>query len=295
MTKKLLITGRDGFTGQYLSQALAEKGYDVCGLSRNPKAGTSYSCDLLDKSAVTSVVNQIQPDYVIHLAAISFAAHDDINVIYNVNVLGALNIIDALASLKTPPKRVIVASSAHVYGSQSQSVLDESLCPNPLSHYATSKLAMEFMLRQWFDRLPIVITRPFNYTGPGQDKNFLVPKIVSHFKKQAPTISLGNIDVVREFFDVRSVIDCYCRLLDADNVESQVFNLCSGTGCSVRDIVDCLTSISGHQIQIKQDPALMRSGEMKKLIGSNEKFVKHVGQPLTYSLEETLLNMLNAS
>jgi nucleoside-diphosphate-sugar epimerase len=112
--------------------------------------------------------------------------------VYDINFFGTLNILDALVELGQRPAKIVLASSANVYGNPPVEVIDESVCPMPVNHYAISKLAMEFMARTYFDRLNILITRPFNYTGVGQGDNFLIPKIVRHYQEGKTEIELGN-------------------------------------------------------------------------------------------------------
>ncbi len=123
--------------------------------------------------------------------------------IYAINTFGPQYILDACLKLKKSPKRIILASSSTIYGPQGNERLNEHSLVNPTNHYACSKWAMEQIAATYADRLNITITRPFNYTGVGQDIKFLVPKIISHFKQKAATIKLGNIDVWRDFSDVR--------------------------------------------------------------------------------------------
>lgn len=206
----VLITGLRGFTGHYLAAALRAYGARVVGLVQgSTQCPEEIACELTDAQAVHAAVAQVQPTHVVHLAALAFVGHADARAFYDVNLFGTLNLLEALAALSELPRKVLIASSANIYGTPGIEVIDESVCAAPVNHYACSKLAMEHMVRTWFDRFPIVMTRPFNYTGVGQDEKFLIPKIVSHFKRRAPKIELGNLDVSRDFSDVRDVAAAY--------------------------------------------------------------------------------------
>ncbi|KHK87599.1 UNVERIFIED_CONTAM: GDP-6-deoxy-D-lyxo-4-hexulose reductase, partial [Mumia flava] len=229
---KVLITGVRGFTGQHLLKELLNAGHEVCGLAHTPAPEASvrvHVCDLLDRTALTEVLAREQPEAVVHLAAIAFVAHGDARAIYETNVVGTRNLLDAIHTSGCRPKSVLLASSANIYGNADREVIDESTPAAPANDYAVSKLAMEYMARLWEDKLPITIVRPFNYTGVGQSPNFLLPKIVSHFRERKPVLELGNLHVVRDFSDVRSVVAAYGRLLD-ERFAGQTFNVCSGTG-----------------------------------------------------------------
>ena len=268
--KKVLITGADGFTGKYLSSLLNEKGFIVAGLGgEDTKDSSVIPCDLSNKNEVNAVIEKICPDYVVHLAAISFVGERDIESFYRVNLFGTLNLLEAISSQNLSLLKIIVASSANVYGSPKVETIDESVCPAPVNHYANSKLAMEHMVRTWFDRLPIIITRPFNYTGPGQSERFLIPKIVGHFKRKEKTISLGNTDVSRDFSDVKDVVECYVRLLTSD-VRSVIVNICSGNAVSLDEVIKIMNEIAGYEISVEINQELVRPNEIKSLKGNNQ-------------------------
>ncbi|MCK9419434.1 MAG: GDP-mannose 4,6-dehydratase [Nitrospirae bacterium] len=292
--KKVLITGIDGFTGIYLEELLLKAGYDVYGLvyptSRNEK---HLSCNIVDKDDVIAALNAIKPDYIIHLAGISFVKHSDVRQIYDINFFGTLNILKALLEIGLKPDKIVLASSANVYGNPPTDIIDETICPVPVNHYAISKLAMEFKARTYFDRLNILITRPFNYTGIGQGGQFLIPKIVSHFKEGKQEIELGNLDVVRDFSDVRFVASVYKELMEC-NTSLEIVNICSGRGDSLKDILQKMSSIAKHELRTKINPDFVRKNEVKTLIGSNKKLVSFIGELKPYPIEETLKWMFYA-
>jgi nucleoside-diphosphate-sugar epimerase len=292
--KKVLITGIDGFTGVYLEQLILKAGYEVYG-TVHPKSvkKTHIVCNIADKRDIISTLETVRPDYIVHLAGISFVPHSDTEQIYRINLFGTLNILDALIKLDMRPRKIVIASSANVYGNSTIEVVDEGVCPAPVSHYAVSKLAMEFMARTYFDRLNILITRPFNYTGVGQCGQFLIPKIVSHFKQNKTEIELGNLDVVRDFSDVRFVAEMYKKLMECDTASATV-NICSGKGVSLTDVIATMQSLTRHTIAVKVNTDFVRKNEVKKLIGSNNLLFSLVGEQKISPIEETLRWMLEA-
>lgn len=290
---RALITGIKGFTGSYVAAELRAHGWDVWGLGSHPDVSDpQYRCaDLLDVSSLRSVVADVQPEVVVHLAAIAFVGHGDVDAFYRVNLLGSRNLLSALAQAEQKPSCVLLASSANVYGNSGAGVLTESTIPNPANDYAVSKLAMEHMARLWMDRLPIVIARPFNYTGVGQSADFLLPKIAAHFQGRARTIELGNIDVWRDFSDVRVVAQAYRRLLQVCPAGATV-NVCSGRAHSLREVLQMMERISGHVIDVRVNPSFVRANEVRSLRGSTDKLRELIGDWDVPPLEETLRWML---
>ncbi|WP_431476276.1 GDP-mannose 4,6-dehydratase [Massilia eburnea] len=289
--KRALITGIHGFTGHYLAQSLRAAGYRVFGTALSPTAEEQdvIAVDLGERDAVLRMVEEVQPDVVVHLAAIAFVAHSDIEAMYRVNLMGTRNLLEALAALANKPSAVLLASSANIYGNADVEPISEVVAPAPANDYAVSKLAMEYMARLWMDRLPITIVRPFNYTGVGQHENFLLPKIVSHFKRGARDIELGNLHVWRDFSDVRMVVDSYSRLVAAGSqIAGQTFNVCSGNGQSLGEALDMMAGIAGYRINVTVNPAFVRSNEVTRLVGSNAKLQAAIGPLNQRPLAETL-------
>ncbi|KAF1086054.1 GDP-6-deoxy-D-talose 4-dehydrogenase [Sporotomaculum syntrophicum] len=246
-----------------------------------------YLCDINDQMRLTEILAKVKPDVIIHLAGISFAVHDNTREIYQANLLGTLSLLKAIEDSKCCPYKVILASSAHVYGNQAQSPILESCIPAPVSDYAVSKLAMEHMARLWFDRLPILVTRPFNYTGVGQTAMFLPPKIVNHFVRRAPEIELGNLDVARDWSDVRDVTLIYRRLLECP-AHGVVVNICSGISYSLQYVLETMIKITGHQIKVRVNPEFVRLNEVKELRGENSLLQSLIGNIPRRPLQETL-------
>jgi len=290
---RVLLTGSGGFTGRYVAERLRAAGCDVWGFVQSvANAPQLVQVDLTNAAQVQAAVQTSSPTHVIHLAALSFVGHGDARAFYDVNLFGTLNLLDALSQLRDCPKRVIVASSANVYGSPGVEVLDETLCPAPVNHYANSKLAMEHLAHTYSSKLPLVLVRPFNYTGIGQNDKFLIPKIVSHFRRRATIIELGNLDVARDFSDVRDVSEVYYRLLLSQQAVGETVNICSGQAHALRDILDMATELTGHSLEMRVNPALVRSSEVPRLLGNTAKLDNLIGSWQKIPLLETVRWML---
>jgi nucleoside-diphosphate-sugar epimerase len=290
--KKVLITGIDSFTGKHLSKLLASFNYEIFGTSLFKTRENVFKCDIRKKDEIKNVLLSIKPDFFIHLAGISFPAHGNNEDFYSINTIGVTNILDSFLELGTNLEKIVLASSATVYGNQGLELLDESLIPSPSNHYGASKFAMECLAKNYFDKLPIIIARPFNYTGIGQAKHFLVPKIVEHFKDKKEFIELGNIDIIREFNDIEYVCEVYKRFIESD-FDSQILNVCSNRGIRLLDILQEMESLTGHKIEIKVDEKFIRKNEIKRLTGSIDKLYNLIGKVKQKTLKQTLEDMYN--
>lgn len=278
---RVLVTGLDGFTGRYVEQELLAHGHEVHGLAS----------DLLNANDLAAEVEATQPEAVIHLAAIAFVGHGDSNAFYQVNLIGTRNLLAAISLHVPDVKSILIASSANVYGNTKAGVLSEETQLMPANDYAVSKLAMEYMTKLWLDKLPLFIVRPFNYTGIGQSEDFLLPKIVGHFLRREPFIELGNLDVWRDFSDVRAVAGAYRRLIDAKPV-GQIVNVCSGKTHSLREVLTMAEKITGHKMDVRVNPAFVRANEVRSLCGDATRLRNLIGEWASPPLEETLSWML---
>ena len=293
LSNKVLITGIDGFTGKYLTEFLQKKGFEVFGISNlENKETNTFKCNITNKKEVSEVLNKINPNYIIHLAAISFVQHDDIQEIYNVNVLGTQNILEACLEIKNYLKKVVLASSATVYGNNPNEILSEEMCPNPINHYGISKYAMEQVAKTYFDKLPILITRPFNYTAPGHGEQFVIPKIAKAFINKDQQLELGNLDVYREYNSIDFVCDVYFKLLKSEST-SEIVNIATGNTHSSKEIIAKFEEQSKHKIEVTINPLFVRKDEIKTLKGNTSKLKTMITFDSNYSIDNTVASFLN--
>jgi len=290
-SERILLTGSGGFTGRPLATRLRRDGHEVFGITKGQATDDEIHGDLLNRDWVHRTIAEISPTIILHLAALS-ATQQTGRDAYAVNIEGTGNLLNAAAALQTRPTRIIVASSAAVYAPPIDGQpIGEDHPLGPRGAYAESKRAMENVARTFTDRLRILITRPFNYTGPGQDPtNFIVPKLVDHFVRRAPWISVGNLDLYRDFSDIRRVVEAYARLVSAP-IDSAVVNICSGRTVHLAAIVEILAQISGHSIDVITDPALVRPGEARTILGSAERLTSMLGNLPNPDFRETLRSM----
>ena len=281
---RLLLTGADGFTGRHIEFAAVASGHEVLPLK----------ADLTDFELLEKEIRASKPTHVIHLAAISDVNDSHQENYYRVNLFGTLNLLKALESLEQIPEKVILASSANVYGANSGQLIKETREPKPVNQYAMSKLAMEYMSILHTVRLPILFTRPFNYTGVGHDNRFVIPKIVEHFAQGKHQIELGNLQVEREYNDVRNVAQIYLKLLQK-GCKGEIYNIASGRTYSLEVVINLLRNIAGQSLNVSVNPAFVRKNDIPVLSGDPEKLERCIGQVNWYGLQDTLVWMLTNS
>lgn len=288
-SNRVLITGINGFTGKYLKEYLTQKNYTVYGISNqiNESEQNIFQCDILNKLELETLLNKIQPNYIFHLAAISFVQHSDIEAIYKVNVIGTQNLLEASIKIKSQLKKIVIASSATVYGNQSNTVLNENLCPNPINHYGISKLSMEFVTKTYFEKLPIIITRPFNYTAPGHGEQFVIPKIAKAFVNKQENIELGNLNVFREYNSVNFVCDVYYKLMKSETT-SEIVNIASGRTYSLKEIISLFEKATNHKLTVKINPDFVRKDEIERLAGDTQKLLKIIGTSSNDTIDDVI-------
>jgi nucleoside-diphosphate-sugar epimerase len=286
---KAVVTGINGFTGKYVADELRRIGFEVHGTAYKNEATNRQIArvDLTNTEEVSNFIQFVNPSVVVHLAAVSFVANENISEMYDVNIVGTRNLFQSLTTFGSNLKSLVVSSSGLIYGNSNVQPLSEGCLPAPTNDYAVSKFAMEKMANLWIDKLPITIVRPFNYTGRGQPTNFLVPKLVHHFKTRLPEIELGNLEVYRDYSDVRTVAWAYGQLA-LKPTSGEIFNICSGKSIPLRTVLDKLVHLTGHNIRIKSDWSLVRAGEINALVGDASKLWAYIGKPDPISFDETL-------
>ncbi len=308
--KKILITGAGGFVGSYLIKELQSQGNaeifaavykSNSDLSNLVGADHVLSGDLTDHEFAQVLIQKTQPDVIYHLAAIS-VVHNSIeqakNVI-NINATLSYNLLEAMR-LHAPKARLVAICSANVYGAvQDQTMpLTESTPFRPLNPYAVSKVTQEMLALQYYLAygLDVVILRPFNHTGPGQTTDFVIPALTKQFidieRGAQPVIEVGNLDTTRDFTDVRDMVKGYV-LASEKCLSGAVYNLGSGRGYSVREILELLQKISGTRVEIKSDPSLVRAHDVEILVADASKFYTLTGWAPKISLETTISDILN--
>lgn len=300
---RALITGIGGFTGRYVADVLARNGHEVHGIVHGPGSNVHepipgvahlYQADVADPSSIEEVVQEVRPQWVAHLAAISFVGHADVEQVYRSNVVGTRQLLEALTRLSTRPSAILLASSANVYGDSQEGALDEAAPFAPANDYGVSKVAMEYVASLYSTRLPTIIVRPFNYTGRGQRTQFIIPKIVDHARRKASVIELGNVDVARDFSDVRAVAEIYYRLLAEPKALGGTFNVCSGSSVTLQEVLDIVGRLSGHHPEVRVNPAFVRANEVRLLKGSPARLANTIGTLPSIPIQATLQWMLEA-
>ncbi|HXN09330.1 MAG TPA: GDP-mannose 4,6-dehydratase [Candidatus Acidoferrales bacterium] len=310
---RAFVTGADGFVGQWLLHKLLGDGSSVSGMIRAAKPALTTltpelaaraqwrQCELSNAAGMRELLRDAKPSAVFHLAAQSSvpASNEDPRATLETNVLGTVRLLEAVRE-SAPEATVVVVGSAEAYGSVTadQLPLRESAPLRPRNPYAASKaaaevVALQYSLSGW---VRVIVTRSFNHTGPGQSSAFAAAafaKQIAGFKKgdHAAEIRVGNLTPRRDISDVRDVVNAYV-LLAQRGVAGTVYNVCSGRDYSMREIVDELGRISGMQLNLREDPALLRPVETPVLRGDASRIRSDTGWSATTPIQTTLTDLL---
>lgn len=310
--KIALITGVTGFVGSYMAELLLSQKFEVYGLCRwrSRKENIDHinsrihliEGDLLDAHSLQDLMINVRPTHIFHFAAQSFvpASWASPSVILEINVVGPCNLFEAIRAAQIDPL-IQIACSSEEYGlvKPDEVPIKETNPLRPLSPYAVSKVAMDFLGYQYFKScgMRIVRTRGFNHTGPRRGDVFSESSFAKQIAevekgKKKPVILVGNLEAERDYTDVRDMVKGY--LLAVEKGEpGEVYNICSGKAVKIKKVLDVLLSFSKIKVEIKQDPARMRPSDVPILLGNNSKFVKRTGWQPEISFEKTMKDLLN--
>lgn len=312
MNKKVLITGIAGFVGSHLAELLLSKGFEVHGLCR-PRSKTDHidsiinklrleDADLLDSHSLYTTIARIKPDYIFHLAAQSFVPTSWVSpsVTLEVNIVGSANLFESVRQAKIDPV-IQIACSSEEYGlvKEDELPINENNPLRPLSPYAVSKVAMDYLGYQYYEsyKVRIIRTRGFNHTGPRRGETFAESNFAKQIAliekgKREPVISVGNLEAFRDYTDVRDMVRGY--LLAVEKCDpGDVYNICTGRSVKIGDMLQTLLSFSNVKVEIKQDASRMRPSDVPVLTGNNSKFVQKTGWKAEIPFEKTMEDLLN--
>ncbi|HEX6459980.1 MAG TPA: GDP-mannose 4,6-dehydratase [Thermoleophilaceae bacterium] len=303
----ILITGVAGFAGTHLARLCAQRGIEVAGLGRHPRVdlpGVSVyeQVDLHDGRAVRDVVSRLKPKQVVHLAAQASVARswETPGEVISSNVTTSLNLLEAVR-LEAPDTLVLVACSGEEYGRPQSLPVDESHPLSPRNPYATSKAMVDVLAGSYVEMhgMRVLRARAFNHAGPGQSDTYVVARFarqVAEAEAARPAdgravIVTGNVDVRRDFCDVRDVVRAY--LVALEQAEAGVFNVCSGRATRVSDILSGLAAHSPLELECRVDPSLLRENEVMEIRGSHERLTEVTGWRPEIDLSDTLRDTLD--
>lgn len=314
---RVIVTGAAGFVGRHLVSELGGAGYEVLGIDMIERTDLGppdaipqappmeyRQCDLTRPEETIAVIAEWKPRGLFHLAAQSSAARsfERPRETFETNLFGSLNILEAVRALRgssEEPVRVLSVGSAEEYGrkSQEEMPLTEESSVEPVSPYAVSKAAQSMLMLQYRAAYGIdaVVTRSFGHTGPGQPDRFVLPSFARQCAaikagSREPKIKVGNLDVTRDFLDVRDVVRAY-RLLFEKGKGGNIYNVCRGEGVALHDALDFLKGMTGLDVEVETDPALFRPADVPVLVGDNGKLRSDAGWSPSISTEEMLTDL----
>jgi len=310
--QKALITGITGFVGSHLAEYLIKENVEVYGISRWRSKTDNIDhikdkinlqdADLLDAHSLYSIVENIKPDFIFHLAAQSYvvASWASPANTMETNLTGAVNLFEAVR--KTGHDCSIqIACSSEEYGKvfPDELPIKETNPLRPLSPYAVSKIAMDYLGYQYHESygLKIIRTRGFNHTGPRRGDVFAESTFAKQIAeiekgKREPVVLVGNLEAQRDYTDVRDMVRGYYLAVQKGE-PGEVYNICSGKAWKINKVLSFLLGLSKAKIKIKEDPDRLRPSDVPVLIGDNSKFVKQTGWHPEIPFEKTLEDLLN--
>jgi GDP-4-dehydro-6-deoxy-D-mannose reductase len=300
--RRILITGGTGFVGSHLVCFLKSKGAKIMVVSsEDPKireAGVEYCrADVRNLDEIQAAFRAAKPHQVFHLAGVSSVARswDNPRLAFDVNVVGSYNVFESALRLPSPP-RILNVSTSQVYA-QSNTPLTEASPLGPDNPYAATKAMAELLMVQYkkCGDGGVITARAFNHTGPGQSPDFVLPSFAKQFAEMEANLcprvlKVGNINVKRDFTDVRDVVIAYCELLD-NGMAGESYNVCSGRAIALADVVKLLQKNCKVEVKIEVDSDRLRSSDVPELVGDPRKIQMTTGWNPKILLETTLKDL----
>lgn len=296
----ILVTGSSGFVGRRLVRRLRADGYRVYETARFDVGVNEDRLffDLFDRQSIVNALVQAKPAAIIHLAAQSSVSGSSSSPLtaWATNAGGAMNICFAAAEVDTAPA-IIFVSSTEVYGRAfNRGMATEACSPEPMNPYARSKLAAEqIFLDAYPSQAPLVIARPANHSGTGQDERFALPSFAKQLRDGSDTISVGNIGVRRDFLHVEDVVDAYVSLLRGVLAfeRGETFNISSGSSPTLRQLLERMMDLAGSEAHIVVDPGRIRLSDIQEALVDNRKLTEATEWRPKRSLDELLKELLS--
>ena len=298
--KTVLVTGSEGFVGSHLLKELTEGLNKVVATAYPllvPKEGSYIPLDIMNLDMTKDILKEYQPDIVFHLAAISSVSKSfrDPPLTYNTNVIGTVNILEAIRALKKKVKFIFVSTCELYGGGENIAETADIDLKNP---YAVSKYAAELVCQDYaIHDIEYIILRSFTHTGPGQSRDFVLPSIAAQIVEiekgtKPPLIEIGNSEVRREFMNIQDVVNAY-KLSITKAKTGNIYNISSSTGYTLDHALSIFQGLSRVKFEIKVDPSKIRKIDIPALVGNGSKFSKLTGWKTAFKFEKTLEDLLN--
>ena len=310
---KVLITGIGGFAGSHLADFIIKTTqHEVFGVLRDGEKRDNiaahgdriqlYECDIIDFQPIFKILKEVKPDVVFHLAGQAFvpSSFEHTAETFKVNVIGPINILEAVKAADVSP-RIVVVTSGEVYGETAglPHLPTEESIPHPVNPYAASKTSIDYIAQTYktYEEMNIVIARPFNHTGPRQRASFVCSSLarqISQIQKEhtKPVLNVGNIKPRRDFSDVRDIARAYWQLASISNKDNFIFNVCSGTVYSIEEIIGLYEKITGLKFELQVEQKRLRGYDIQLLAGNNGLVRKSTGWSPEIPMEQTLTDLL---
>lgn len=313
--EKILITGFSGFVASHFVEYLYNENlrYEICGLDVN-EPGFDFGVlrdrlliwfkrvDMTQMEKVREIITEFHPDYILHLAAFSSVAYSwkypSDSFMNNSNIF--LNLVSVVQEV-CPECRILSVGSSEEYGNVPHEDLPirENQAVDPLSPYAVARVSQEMLSKVFVDAygMEIIMTRSFNHIGPGQDERFVVPSFIKRIMEIKRTgnvkgeIETGDLTIVRDFVDVRDVVRAYYLLL-MKGTKGAIYNICSGKGISLAEVVDMIAKKTGVAVTTRTNPDFIRPSDNMEIVGSPYKIESELGWGRKYTFEETINDMV---